>query len=122
MADYTPVPRTVPSSERTTLITDVEAGDRLDLREILGRSARGLQMFCTDDTDEVTYRLNNLLRTVRRNPGNTTTDYVWSTSDAFPVYSSTGELIELTEELSIGSIEIVSLTLGTGTTIEIVVW
>lgn len=122
MATYRKVPRSVPSHDRTTLITDVAIGDQIDLREILGRAARGLQLVTSSDTDEVEYRLNSLLRSKRVNESNTTMDYTWSVSAAFPVFSSVGSTIEMTGDLTISSIEIVDLTLGSGTTIQIVVW
>jgi hypothetical protein len=123
MATYKRIPATVPSSERTTLITDVAAGDTIDIQEILGRSARGLQFIMPADTDVVEYRLNSLLRTKRVNPSNTTTDYVWSTADAFPVFSSTGAtVLETVSGLEVSSVQVVGLTLGAGTTIQIVVW
>ena len=133
-ATYRIVPRDVPSNQRTMLITDVEAGDQIDIVEILGRPARQVQMFMTDATDTVEYRLNhhkkirpNLPETpyyssVYQSLGYSEPVEVWIHSDAYPVYESTGaEVIETAEGLAVSAIEIESLTLSVGTTIEIVV-
>ncbi len=134
MATYTPVSRSVSSPERTSLITDVGVGDQIDVVDVLGRPARGAQFYTSDVTDEVQYKLNSLRRMhEQRTKQEALSDMdrafgvygkdevlVWSAnSDTF---ASVGEIIETQEGLNISSIEIVALTLDTGTTISIVVW
>ena len=137
MATYTIVPRSLPSSQRVTEITAVAAGDQIDLVEILGRPARRLQFYVTATTDTVEYTLNNLLkmRPQRKawealSPADqahgvfekSTVD-VWSGGAGYPSFSSTGALVlETVETLSITSVQIDALTLGTGTTISIIAW
>lgn len=123
MATYCKVSKLVPGSERSQLITNVAAGDRIDIIDVLGKPARGLKMITSDGTDTVEYKLNNLSRIRKRNEFNADeTVYVWSESDSCPSYTDTGLVIETQDQLRISSIEIMSLILVVGTTIQIVVW
>ena len=123
MATYTKVPRTIPSRQRSTEITAVAAGDKLDFEEILGRPARGLQIFLTDNADEIQYRINNLARLKKIEETKTTTVENWMGGSAYPTYTGTGATtLEIVSDLKISSLEIVSLTLSVGTTVTIIVW
>lgn len=137
MATYTPVPKTVPSAQRSAEITAVAAGDQIDLTDVLGRPARRLQFIMTDAADEIEYKLNNLLRRRSARPAGETfsktdqihgtydTDVVeiWIESDAFPSFTSTGStVIETADGLNISSVQIDALTLSVGTTITIICW
>lgn len=134
MATYTPVDKSVPSSERTTIITSVEAGDQINLFDVLGREARGLIVTASNDTDVVEYRLNNR-REIRKplvkeyslnlatrawgiHPDDFELVEYWDHST--PTFSTTGSAFELQTELQISSIEIVSLT--GPSSVSIVVW
>lgn len=130
MATYTPVPRTIASAERTALITLVAAGDKIDITDVLGRPARGMQMYMTATTDIVSYKLNHLTKIPTRGrrdlsqvPVQHTATSFWDTSAGVSEFSGTGDtVIETVSDLTISSIEITALTLSTGTTISIVVW
>lgn len=122
-ATYTPVPRSMPSLQRSNLITAVVAGDQIDIVDVLGRPARGLQFVTTDSADQVDYRLNNLVRLIRPVEGlSGTSEPIWSQASSYPIYQSVGEVIETQSGLQVASVEIDALTLSTGTEIEIVVW
>lgn len=119
----------VPSSERSTTITDVEAGDKIDIKSILGRPARQIKIIPDADTDDIEFKLNNLLRLRPKNKldENQTVQAdveIWSGAPQFSTFSVTGESFYLTEEeMNISSIEIVDITFGDGgTSITIVVW
>ena len=124
MATATRVSRAVPSSERSQLITNVAVGDRINVLDVLGRRAQGVKFFMTDATDTLGFKLNNRLEILKHNEtGADTADVVWSQSDSFPTYTSTGLLIhQVEEEISVSSIEVTTLTLSVGTTISIIVW
>jgi hypothetical protein len=124
MATYTTIPSSVAAHGKSMLITSVAAGDRIDIKSILGRSASNVKLIMTDDTDTVTYKLNNLVRVQKFNETRADeTVEIWSGSPRYPTYSSTGQLEhEIGDGLRVDSIEIVSVTLSIGTTIEIVVW
>lgn len=119
----------VPSSERSTTITSVEAGDKIDIKNILGRPARQIKIIPDHSTDVIEFKLNNLLRLRPKNKldENQTVQAdveVWSAAPQFSTFSITGEDFYLTEEeVNISSIEIVDITFGDGgTEITIVVW
>lgn len=124
MATYVKVPRSVPGDQRSAEITDVAAGDRIDLVDVLGRPAQRVKFIMTADTDTAEYKINHLRRLPKHNESSAdTTVLVWSGAAGYPVYSFTGvEEILSVEGLEIASIEIISLTLSVGTTIELVVW
>jgi len=137
MATYTPVPKSVPSAQRSAAITAVANGDRIDITDVLGRPARRIQFVMTDATDTIDYTLNSLrkLRT-KRSPEQAYSDMdqvsgiygtqeieLWSGAQGFANYQSTGStVIETAEGLSISSVQIDALTLSAGTTITIVCW
>lgn len=132
MATYTIVPDHLGPGQQVAKITSVAVGDRINIVEVLGRPARKLLFYTTDSADIVQYRLNNRQTFLENNrpsfTNNTLTAWglhgktesvVWNATD---VFTSEGEIIETGDGLNIASIEITSLTLSTGTTIEIVVW
>lgn len=123
MATYTKLTNAVPSAQRIVKITDVSAGDRIDLVDALGRAARKVRFFLTADTDEINVKFNNLLRLTKRNGPDATpsTVEVWSGGSHASEFTYTGStIIDTLDDFKISSLEIGSLTLGTGTTIEIV--
>jgi hypothetical protein len=135
MATYTPVPKSVPSAQRSTQVTAVAAGDQIDFTDVLGRPARRIQFITTDAADVVGYTLNSLrkLRTEVSNPYSdldkvsgvygTQEVEVWSGGEGYANYQSTGStVIETVEGLSISSVQIDALTLSAGTTITIICW
>lgn len=121
-----------PSAGRVTKVEAVEAGDIINLKSVLGRSARKIQFIMTDAADVVEYRLNVLesklrARDIERGEYGTNVPkeevLVYNGSTRYPTFSSTGsEVIETADGLQISSIEIVSLTLSVGTEIELIVW
>ena len=135
-ATYTSVSRSVPRSQRTTIITAVVVGDQIDLTDVLGGvSARGIQLHTTSGTDVITYRLNNLIKiptdsSYTGEPAATDAmrafkrdeTEVWSQADRYVQFTGTGEVIETVEGLTISSIQIDAMTLSVGTTISIIVW
>ena len=139
MATYTSIPKNVPSAQRVAEITSVVQGDRIDLTDVLGRPARRLQFVMDNIGDAVGYTVNSLLKVRKRRTREesySTADQVWGVygteeeshwrtgGDAFPSISVTGSLThETTENLSISSIEIDSLSFGGGgTSIKIIAW
>lgn len=137
MATYTPVPKTVPSSQRTVEITAVANGDQIDLVDALGRPARRVQFYMTDAADVIEYTLNSLkkLRPQRTREesfsdidqvhgihGKTEFD-LWSGAPGFPSFSSTGStVLETGEGLRVSSLQIDGLTLSAGATITVIAW
>ena len=137
MATYTPVPKTVPSAQRSAEITAVAAGDQIDMEDVLGRPARRVQFIMTDAADTIDYTLNSLQKIRTQRPvGETFSDAdkvwgiyetsvveIWRTGGRFPSYSGTGStVIETAEDLKISSIEIDALSLSVGSTITIIAW
>lgn len=126
MATFSPFSGGTPAKHYTHRITEVAAGDQIDIEEILGpaRAARGVKFFMTATTDTVEYKLNNLQRLPRHLE--TTVDEtvkIWSSAPHFSVFSDTGALEHTTEDgILVSSIEIVSLTLSVGTEIDLVIW
>ena len=127
-ATYTKVPRTVPSGQRSALITAVEVGDQVDVIDVLGRPARGMKMVTTASTDSVSYQLNHKLTLLKDDDRigdvstytGTTVEF-WA-SDSTHTFTDVGENIETVSGLRISSFEITSVTLGSGSTISVVVW
>lgn len=137
MATYTPVSRSIPSAQRSCIITNVAATDRIDITDVLGRPARRLQFIMTDAADVIDYRINNLRKHLTpRSREDAFSDLdqafgvfgaqeisVWLDGGSVPTYNNTGAIIiETAEGLDISSVEIDALTLSTGSVISIVVW
>lgn len=135
MATYTPVPKSVPSAQRSSQITAVAAGDRINLVDVLGRPARRIQFIMTDAADTVDYTLNSLitarkktaapLSTVDKVYGSfgTSEIEIWSGAGGHPSYQSTGStVLETSEGLDVASLQIDALSLSVGTTITIICW
>jgi len=137
MATYTPVPKSVPSAQRSAQITAVAAGDQIDLADVLGRPARRIQFIMTDAADTIDYTLNSLRRMrTKRSPEEAYSDTdqvsgiygtqeieVWSGGAGYASYQSTGStVLETSEGLNISSVQIDALSLSSGTTITIVCW
>lgn len=122
MATFERVSRAVPSARRSVRITDVSAGDRIDIEDILGRPARGIKLYTGTATDTLEFKLNNLIHLPQKIEGQApTTVSIWSGSGAHSTFSVTDAKEHDTKPgLLISSIEIVALTLSVGTTIEIV--
>lgn len=130
-ATYTKCSRDLPSSQRAAVITNCVAGDKIDLRDVLGRPANHLIFLMTDPGDIVEYKINHLrkLTTVRRAEDSlSVADQVWGVFGtekfdlwlAADTFTGTGSSqLETEAGLEIASLEIVSLTLSTGTTITI---
>lgn len=120
------------NTDQPVLITAVGAGDKIDFKDVLGKAADKVQIYAGAATDTVQYRINNL-QIARGNSSSYSgsTSYTarafaqseikknWLASDTF---ESVGQQFEVAEMLTIFSIEIVGLTLATGTTIEIICW
>lgn len=133
MATYRKVSRLIPSAERHQVITDVVAGDEIDLVDVLGRPARRLKIVPDDETDSIDIRLNNRVKIKEYYQGTgwpenghakPTTVYVVSEGEQHPLYSLTGDTEYLTEEeLKISFIQIDDITFGSGgTAITIYCW
>ena len=124
MATFTKVSRQIPSDQRVALISDVAVGDRLDIEDILGRPGRAAQFNMTDTSDVLEYKLNTLRRVTRTHESRCDeTVLIWSEGDEAYLYTVDGATVHETEEdLSVSSIEMITLTLTTGTTIQVVVW
>lgn len=116
--------------DQPVLIEAVAAGDQLDFETILGRAAERIVMFTTDSGDTVNYRVNSLMRTYGTVGARSTelTLKRWGVLDLketwipTSIFDSTGLQIELFEDMPVSSLEIVSLTLSVGATIEIVAY
>lgn len=136
MASYTRISSSVPLSGRTIRFTDVAAGDRIDIVAALGKAATNLVFHMTDVSDTVSYRINNLTKhKVKVDPTlvphsfvsesvgvyNTEEVEYWSKAASYQLYEDQGDVVTVTG-ISIASIDIDSLSLSTGTTIEIVAW
>lgn len=122
MATYTPPLKSTKRGERIVEITNVDAGDQLNIVEILGWPASTVQMYTDDAAAQVDYRLNN--RTEHRSlstlpgvgnaiknaiAGSTLTE-IWIPTTTF---ENTGAAIQLSPGLDVSSLEIVALA-GTG--------
>lgn len=133
MATYAQPDRTTPLNGRACVISSVAVGDKIFLVDALGKPASTLVFYMTDSTDTVEYRVNGRKAYMRViNPAlidhsivsqaigiyNREEVVVWSKSDSFPVFSETGEEIQI-DGVLMYSIEIVGLTLSTGSTITI---
>lgn len=125
MATYTKVSKSIPSQQRTAIITAVAAGDKIDLEDVLGRPARKVIFNMTDASDAVQYKVNHLrkLRTQRTSEqAYSVTDQVYGVFESETIefwgndastFSGTGsETLETIDGLRVASIEIVSLTLA----------
>lgn len=136
MASYTRISSSVPLNGRTIRFTDVAAGDRIDIVAALGKAATNLVFHMTDAADTVSYRINNLTKHkikvdptlvphsfVSESVGVYNTEEVeyWSKAASYQLYEDQGDVVTVTG-ISIASIDIDSLSLSTGTTIEIVAW
>lgn len=124
MATYFKVPLSVPSFERTALISSVSAGDRIDVVDVLGRPGRGIKFTMTASTDIIDFKLNNLVRLQQHNESKAdTTVLVWSAAPHYSTFRGENKLEHITENgINIDSFEVVALTLSAGTTIDVVVW
>ena len=124
MASYTPVPGSVSSSQRTALIIKVASGDQVDVRAVLGRSARGVKFQMTATTDVIDFKLNSLVRMRQHVETGADVDVeVWSSAAHHSVYRGVGKLEHTTETgINVDSFEIEALTLSSGTTIDVAVW
>jgi hypothetical protein len=133
-ATYTRSATGTPSLLRTVLIENVEAGDKIDMLDVLGRPANGMAVTTGGGTDVVTYRLNN--RSVLTKRLTSKDDYngcmqLWGQHNdgSDPIvfwdeiaepFSTTGQAWQTADALKISSVQIVSIT-GSAT-ITIVVW
>jgi hypothetical protein len=123
MADYEPVATGIVSQQRSQLIINVAVGDQIDIVGILGRPARGCTFFTSSGTDSISFKLNSLRRLVKKNYRCADeTVLVWSGDPAFAAYTGTGLTVQTEDQLEVSSIEIISLTLFSGSTITISVW
>jgi hypothetical protein len=134
MATYTKVSKSVPSSQRAALISAVAEGDQIDIEDVLGRPARKIIFQMTDASDTVTYKINHLRRIRTGRPKGETyseADQVWgvfgtevinSWAGHCDVFSGTGAIeLETVDGLQISSLEIVSITTASPSTITIYV-
>lgn len=120
MASYTKVSTAVPLKQRMAVISSVAAGDQVDVTDILGRPANIVRFHMTDAGDEIELRINN--RIVLHRPEDPTPKVVWMTEGGGDIYTGTGQTtLETIDGLKISSFEVVSLTLSTGSTIEVTV-
>lgn len=130
---YTKVPASVPSDMRTSIVhvTNIDAGSpgRVDLRDVLGRPARGVKILLTDTSDTsgidyVDYRINSLVRAGQFNESSADgVVKIWSQADGYAVFRSTGPENEIESVLKVDSLEFVGISrVDTGTNVDIVVW
>lgn len=127
MASYTKVSKNVPSNERVATVTNVVAGDRIDLVDILHRPAKKLIFNLSADTDVVEYKINTLRRINPTPNKNETLNpfeltkgslgqeqvLIWSgTGDIFT--ATGGTVLETIDGLKISSIEIISISVASG--------
>ncbi len=122
MATYVKVPKSVPSSERTALIENIAVADVVDIYDVLGRPARGMQFITTDAADIVGYRLNNSPRILKENEESADQIVVLPPRTDATAYTSVGEVIQMVDGLEISTFQITALTLSAGATITAVVW
>lgn len=133
MATFRKVSRHVPSSQRSTSITDVVEGDEIDVEAILGRPAQGVKIVPFNESDSISVRLNNRIKIPTFYPKSgyaeegqkkPDTVVVVSAGEHFPVYEMTGAEAYYTETgLRVSFIQIVDITFaGTSGAVEIEVW
>jgi hypothetical protein len=124
MATYDAVPGWIPSQRRTALVSDVGVGDQVDVKAVLGRSARGVKFQMTATTDVIDFKLNNLVRMRQHVETGADIDVeVWSDAAYYSTYRGTGKLEHITEDgIRVDSFQVDALTLSSGTTIDVVVW
>lgn len=134
MATYKKVSKSIPSKERATIITDVAEGDLINLSEIMGRPARKITFNMTSSSDVIEYRINNRVeKFATQKPEesyagfgtelvygihNKTKHEFWNKNAT--LHTGTGDtILESMDGLNISSLEIVSLSLSTGSVITI---
>jgi len=132
MATYRRASRLVPSAQRHTVVTEVEAGDQINFVDILGRPARRIKIVPDDATDEITIRVNNRVRIPQRGEDDNSdvfreipnSVYVVSDGAQHPAYVLTGDTSYYTEEeLRVSFVSIIDITFGSGgTSITIYAW
>lgn len=123
----------VPSTFRVGSITGIEAGDRINIEAYMGRYAKKVVLTTSDAADTVVIRINNLIiERVHVPPANTTLP-AWqvakSIKDSDPVeywvtvpnITFVGEEIVI-QDVPIKSLEFITLTLNTGSTISALVY
>lgn len=107
----------------TTLLSGLVVGSRIDFVDLLGRPAMNVFVSTSDPADVVEFRLNSLTRAERFvEDGPNQVVQIWSVGSNYPVMSATGKDFVIGQGLAVGSIEITSLTLASGTTIEMAVY
>lgn len=133
-ATYRKVSRLIPSAERHQTITSVVAGDRVDIKAILGRPAKRLKIVPAASANVIQIRLNNKITipsyyqtgSFYPNSGLESPNAVEVVSSGaqHPVYTLTGQSEYFTEEnLSISYIDIEAITFtGGGTSITLYCW
>ena len=118
MATFTPVNKHLPANQRICRVTSVAAGDRIDVKEILGRSGR-VKFITAATSNVVQFRLNNKLRLhpedkngVPKHPVKEVAGVtVWSAGPEYSTFSLTGATEYLTEDgIAVNSVEIESIT------------
>lgn len=134
MATVYPASRHTPLGERTVTITDIVAGDTIDIKAALGRSATRVKIIPADSTDEISLYINNTIRIKNYYQGNFSERagglesplpvYITSTGAHFPLQTMTGSEQYYTEDsLKVSSIHIDAITFGAGgMSITIVAW
>lgn len=133
MATYRKVSRLVPSSQRTTEITNVDTGDVIDFKEILGRRARRIKISLPNNITSAQFRLNNKIyiepesRLIGINEHSYSplpTVEIVSEGAHHPLYTLAGNAEYYTEEgLSISFMQIVDVTTSSGaSTVSVTCW
>ncbi len=134
MATYSKVSVLTPSGERHQTITAVVAGDEIDVKSILGRTAQGIKIVPHDSSDEISIRLNNKVtiptyyQGLKGTPEGgfqrpTSVSFV-SKGSQHPLYTLVDQSeYVLQENLKISFIQVEDITFGAGgTEISIYVW
>ena len=127
-ATYSTVSTAIPSAMRTTVITEIEVGDQVDVTAILGRPARGIKFVTTDPADEISYKLNHRLTLLRKRADANGAIAAWmresvkTWSVVTAEFTSVGEEISTVDGLKISAFELTDATLSTGSTISAVIW
>lgn len=126
--------RKLPRGQRVALITNIAAGDTVDIEDILGFPANYVKIVTPDSGDVLEIRMNNkyVVADNYTNPGfgdyghvdPRSAETITSKGEQHMVHTLTGDTIFYLEEgLTMSFFELVTMTPNTGTSvIQLVVW
>lgn len=120
----TPISKVIPGNERSVVLTDVDVLSQIDILTVLGRPAQGIILRTYDASDVVTFILNGKRRLTRveESTANTTETY-WGNGTQGTLRGSV-EFNSATEMpgFPITSVEIATLSVASGSQLDVIIW